>query len=120
MIILRFNLLKQVESQKNEFFLKLNYKALKIKLLIFYVLILMSNQAQISEEKILEHGSHYIAYIPRLFSKEELANRKYRRIPTTADVQKYPLITLSNLFKINLESSLKFSVTEDSSLVANK
>ena len=91
---------------------------MKIKLLFLFVFVSISIQAQFSEEKILEDGSHYIVYTPRHYSAEEIAYSKPRRIPTPAEVQKNPLIPLSNLFMINLESTFKISVNEDSSLVA--
>jgi hypothetical protein len=91
---------------------------MKIKLLFLFVFVSISIQAQFSEEKILEDGTHVIVYTPRHFSAEEIANWKPRRIPTPAEVQKNPLIPLSNLFMINLESTFKISVNEDSSLVA--
>lgn len=90
---------------------------MKIILLVFFALISISVQAQFSDEKILEDGSHYIVYTPRHFSAEERANWKPRRIPTTAEIQKNPLIPLSNIFMRNLESTLKINVSEDSSLV---
>ena len=89
---------------------------MKIILVVFFALISISVQAQFSEEKILEDGTHYIVYTPRHFSEEELANWKPRRIPTTAEIQKNPLIPLSNIFMTNLESELKINVFEDSSL----
>lgn len=66
---------------------------MKIILLLFFALISISVQA-------------------------ELVNWKPRRIPTTAEVQKNPLIPLSNLFMIHLESTFKISVSVDSSFVA--
>jgi hypothetical protein len=90
---------------------------MKIILLVFFALISISVQSQFSEEKILEDGSHYIVYTPRQFSAEEIANWKLRRIPTSAEIQKNPLIPLSNLFMIQLESEFKINVFEDSSLV---
>ena len=90
---------------------------MKNQILIFFCLIAISSQAQFSEEKVLEDESNYIVYTPRQFSAEEHANWKPRRIPTTAELQKNPLIPLSNLFMRNLESTLKISVSEDSSLV---
>lgn len=76
---------------------------MKIILLVLFALISISVQAQFSEEKILEDGSHDIVYTPRHFSVEEIAIWKPRRIPTPAEVQKKPLIPLSNLFMIHLE-----------------
>ena len=90
---------------------------MKIILLVFFALISISVQSQFSEEKILEDGSHYIVYTPIHYTEAELANWKPRRIPTTAEVQKNPLIPLNNLFMIQLESEFKISVFEDSSLV---
>lgn len=90
---------------------------MKIKLLFLFVIVSTSTQAQFSEEKVLEDGSHYIVYTPRQFSAEEKMNWKHRRIPTTAEVQKNPLIPLSNVFMRKLESTLKINVSEDSSLV---
>jgi hypothetical protein len=90
---------------------------MKIILIVFFALISISVQAQFSEEKILDDGTHYIVYIPRHYSEEELANWKPRRIPTSAEVKKNPLIPLCNLFMIKLESEFKINVFEDSSLV---
>jgi hypothetical protein len=90
---------------------------MKIILLVFFALISISVQSQFSEEKILEDGSHYIVYTPVHYTEAELANWKPRRIPSTAEVQKNPLIPLSNLFMIQLESTFKISVSVDSSLV---
>ena len=95
----------------------LKFKTMKSNILLAFVLIYSTTQAQFSEEKILEDGSHYIVYTPRHFSAAEIANWKLRRIPTTAEVQKNPLIPLSNLFMIHLESTFKISVSVDSSLV---
>lgn len=91
---------------------------MKSNILFAFVLIYSTTQAQFSEEKILEDGSHYIVYIPRHYSEEELTNWKPRRIPTTAEVQKNPLIPLSNLMMMQLEKEFKSNITEDSSLVA--
>jgi hypothetical protein len=90
---------------------------MKIKLIILFLIVSISTQAQFSEEKVLEDESNYIVYTPRHFSAEELANWKPRRIPTTAEIQKNPLIPLSNIFMRNLQSTLKINVSEDSSLV---
>ena len=90
---------------------------MKIILLVFFALISISVQAQFSDEKILEDGTHYIVYTPRHYTEAELANWKPRRIPTTAEIQKNPLIPLNNLFMIQLESTFKISVSVDSSLV---
>jgi hypothetical protein len=90
---------------------------MKIILVVFFALISISVQAQFSEEKILEDGTHYIVYTPIHYTEAELANWKPRRIPSTAEVQKNPLIPLSNIFMINLESEFKINVFEDSSLV---
>ncbi len=90
---------------------------MKILLFIFFALISISVQSQLSVEKVAADGSRYIEYIPRQFSEEELTNWKPRRIPTTAEVQKNPLIVLSNLFMIKLESEFKLNILEDSSLV---
>ena len=92
---------------------------MKILLSVFFAFSFISVKAQFREEKILEDGSHYIVFIPRQFSEEERANWKPRRIPTTAEVQKNPLILLSNLFMKNLESTFKINVEEDSSLLAS-
>ena len=118
LITFKFNLLRQVEFF-NQYFLLINLKTQKMKnqILMFFSLIAITTQAQFSEEKVLEDGSHYIVYTPRHFSAEELANWKPRRIPTTAEIQKNPLIPLSNIFMRNLESTLKINVSEDSSLV---
>jgi hypothetical protein len=91
---------------------------MKKNLLILFVLIYNTVQSQTQEEKVAADGSRYIEFIPRHYSEEELANWKPRRIPTTAEVRKNPLIPLSNLFMIKLESEFKINVTEDSSLVA--
>jgi hypothetical protein len=101
-------------------FHQLNHKAMKILLAVFIAFISISVHSQYRTEKILEDGTHCIVYvpIPGQFSEEELANCKPRRIPTTAEVQKNPLILLSNLFMKNLESTFKVNVEEDSSLVA--
>ena len=99
-------------------FHQLNYKTMKILVFVFFALISISVQSQLSEEKVAADGSRYIVIVPRQFSEEELANWKPRRIPTTAEVQKNPLIVLSNLFMRNLESTFKINVEEDSSLVA--
>ena len=90
---------------------------MKNQILIFFCLIAITTQAQFSEEKVLEDESNYIVYTPRKFSAEEHANWKPRRIPTTAELQKNPLIPLSNIFMRNLQSTLKINVSEDSSLV---
>lgn len=95
----------------------LKFKTMKSNILFAFVLIYSTTQAQFSEEKILEDGSHYIVYTPRHFSAEEIANWKHRRIPTTAEVQKNPLIPLSNLFMIHLEKEFKSNIAVDSSLV---
>jgi hypothetical protein len=91
---------------------------MKIKLLFLSVVISITTHAQFSEEKILEDGSHYIVYTPRHYSEEELKNRKPRRIPTTAEVRKNPLIPLGNLMMMQLEKEFKSNIAEDSSLVA--
>lgn len=95
----------------------LKFKTMKSNILFAFVLIYSTTQAQFSEEKILEDGSHYIVYTPRHFSAEEIANWKLRRIPTPAEVQKNPLIPLSNLMMMQLEKEFKSNITEDSSLV---
>lgn len=90
---------------------------MKTKILVLFVLIYNTVQSQSQEEKVAADGSRYIEYIPKHYSEEELANWNPRRIPTTAEVQKNPLIPLSNLFMIKLESDLKITVIEDSTLV---
>jgi hypothetical protein len=92
-------------------------KTMKRNLLILFVLIYNTAQSQSQEEKVAADGSHYIEFIPRHYTEEELTNWKPRRIPTTAEVRKNPLIPLSNLFMIKLESEFKIIVVEDSSLV---
>lgn len=90
---------------------------MKIKILVLFVLIYNTVQSQSQEEKVAADGSRYIEYTPRHYTEEELANWKPRRIPTTAEVQKNPLLPLNNLFMIKLESDLKITVIEDSTLV---
>jgi hypothetical protein len=41
---------------------------MKIKLLILFLIVSISTQAQFSEEKVLEDESNYIFYTPRHFS----------------------------------------------------
>jgi len=59
---------------------------MKIKLLILFVIVSISTQAQFSKEKVLEDESNYIVYTPRHFSAEELANWKPCKKPTTAEI----------------------------------
>lgn len=96
----------------------LKFKTMKSNILFVFVLIYSTTHAQFSDEKILEDGSHSIVYTPRHFSAEEIANWKPRRIPSTAEVQKNPIIPLSNLMMRQLEKEFKSNIAEDSSLVA--
>ena len=52
---------------------------MKIILVVFFALISISVQAQFSEEKILEDGTHYSVYPPIHYTDAELASWKPRR-----------------------------------------
>ena len=53
-------------------FHQLNYKTMKILVFVFFALISISVQSQLSEEKVAADGSRYIVYVPRQFSEEEI------------------------------------------------
>lgn len=73
-------------------------------------------QAQVVEEKILEDGTHQITIIPKSYTKEELAQFKPRRIPTTQEVKDNPTLLFSNSCVHKLDTELKIDVEVDSSL----
>jgi hypothetical protein len=73
-------------------------------------------QAQVVEEKILEDGTHQITIIPKKYTKEELAQFKPRKIPTTQQVKDNPTLLFSNSCVHKLDTELKIDVEVDSSL----
>jgi hypothetical protein len=95
-----------------------NLKFNEMKKIIASILVLIAFKAntQITHEEVLEDGTHVIHIVPRHFSEEELANFRPRLIPTTDQLRKYPLITLSNKMMNSLEKEFKITVEQDSSL----
>jgi hypothetical protein len=89
-----------------------------MKPIIFCVVIFFATglKAQIVEEKILEDGTHLITIIPKSYSKEELAQFKPRRIPTTQEVNDNSTLLFSNSCVHKLDTELKIDVEVDSSL----
>jgi hypothetical protein len=73
-------------------------------------------QAQVVEEKILEDGTHQITITPKKYTKEELAQFKPRKIPTTQQVKDNPTLLFSNSCVHKLDTELKIDVEVDSSL----
>jgi hypothetical protein len=89
-----------------------------MKKIVLSILVLIAFRAntQITHEEVLEDGTHVIHIVPRHFSEEELANFRPRLIPTTEQIRRYPLITLSNKMMNSLEKELKIKVEQDSTL----
>jgi hypothetical protein len=89
-----------------------------MKKIVVSILVLIAFRAntQITHEEVLEDGTHVIRIVPRHFSEEELANFRPRLIPTTEQLRRYPLITLSNKMMNSLEIELKINVEQDSTM----
>jgi hypothetical protein len=72
--------------------------------------------SQIQEERVLEDGTHQITIIAKNYTKEEMANFKYHRIPTTQEVIDHPTLLFSNSCIEKLESNFQMEPKVDSTL----
>jgi hypothetical protein len=89
-----------------------------MKKIVLSILVFIAFRAntQITQEEVLEDGIRVIHIVPHHLSGEELANFRPRLIPTTEQLRRYPLITLSNKMMNSLEKELKIKVEQDSTL----
>ena len=71
---------------------------------------------QIQEERVLEDGTHQITIIAKNYTKEEMANFKYHRIPTTQEVIDHPTLLFSNSCIEKLATNFKLTPIVDSTL----
>ncbi|MFM7667498.1 MAG: hypothetical protein ACKO7D_04845 [Bacteroidota bacterium] len=71
---------------------------------------------QIQEERVLEDGTHEITIIAKNYTKEEIANFKYHRIPSTQEILDHPTLLFSNSCIKKLETNFNLSPVVDSTL----
>jgi hypothetical protein len=96
------------------------FNLLTMKTILFFTAIIVASsfKSQIVEEKILDDGTHQITIIPRHYTKEELAQFKPRRIPSTQEVKDHPTLLFSNSCVEKLETELAMIPTVDSTLAS--
>jgi hypothetical protein len=72
--------------------------------------------SQLQEERVLEDGTQQITIIAKNYTKEEMANFKYHRIPSTQEVLDHPTLLFSNSCIEKLESNFQMEPKVDSTL----